>query len=289
LRVARLGPNRYGKARVRLVKLERRAGLHVLRDVTVAIALEGDFESAHTRGDNRGVLPTDTMKNTVYALAREHLGDAVEDFALQLGRHFLGVRSAQGEPLTAHVTRAAIRINESMWSRIPKDGKPHPYAFLSAGTEQRIARVMVGRERTTVFGGINDLLVLKTAGSAFEGYPKDPLTTLPETSDRIFATAVRAVWRYTVERPDYSVCWQRARRAILETFADHDSRSVQHTLYAMGEAVLAACSEIEEVRFTLPNRHHIPIDLSPFGMRNQNDIFVATREPYGLIEGVVRR
>lgn len=287
--MARLGRNRYGKSRVRLVKVERRADQHVLRDATVAIALEGDFENAHTRGDNRGVLPTDTMKNTVYVLAREHFGAAVEDFALHLGRHFLQVRSARGEPLTAHVTRADVRISENLWSRIPKNGAPHPHAFLSSGSELRLARAIVGRNRTTVYGGISDLLVLKTSGSAFEGYPHDPLTTLPETSDRILATAVRAVWRYNTEHTDYTSCWQRARRAVLETFADHDSRSVQHTLYAMGEAVLSACSEVEDIRFTLPNRHHMPVDLSRFGLTNQNDIFVATREPYGRIEGVVER
>jgi urate oxidase len=279
-----LGPNRYGKSRVRLVKVERRTDQHVLRDATVAIALEGDFERAHTEGDNRLVLPTDTMKNTVYALARQKYSDSAESFAFDLARHFLDLRSDAG-PLTAHVTRAHVRIAEHSWSRI----QPHPHAFMSSGSEQRLARVTAARERAVVYGGIKDLVVLKTSDSGFEDFLRDRYTTLPDTSDRIFATAIRAVWRYGTPGANHTACWQHARAAILETFADHKSRSVQHTLYAMGEAVLAVCRDIEEVRFSLPNRHHLPVDVSRFGLPNQNDIFVATTEPYGLIEAVVRR
>jgi urate oxidase len=279
--MARLGTNRYGKSAVRLVKVERGSDRHVLRDATVGIALEGQFEAAHVAGDNRAVLPTDTMKNTVYALAGDGYTGSPEEFALYLARHFLG------HP--AQIERARIRIAEGLWSRIDKQGKPHPSAFLRAGTEQRLARVNASRSGVIVHGGINDLLVLKTTDSAFEGFIRDPFTTLPDTSDRILATAIRAVWLYRADSPDYSGCWRRARSAILETFADHDSRSVQHTLYAMGESVLAACDEIEHVRFVLPNRHHLPVDLSKLGLENRNDIFVATREPYGRIEAVVRR
>ncbi len=279
--MARLGANRYGKSAVRLVKVERGAERHVLRDASVAIALEGDFEAAHVDGDNRAVLPTDTMKNTVYALARDHYTDSPESFALHLASHFLG------HP--ARIPRARIRIAEALWSRIERNGQPHPSAFLRAGTEQRLARVDADREGSTVHGGIKDLLILKTTGSAFEDFIRDPFTTLPDTSDRVFATAVRAIWLYRGTGIDYTACWQRARSAILETFADHDSKSVQHTLFAMGEDVLARCDEIEQVRFVLPNRHHLPVDLTRLGLENRNDIFVATREPYGRIEAVVRR
>ena len=279
--MARLGPNRYGKSAVRLVKVERNPDRHVLRDATVAIALEGDFDAAHQRGDNRDVLPTDTMKNTVYALAREHYTGAPESFALRLARHFLEHPAA--------LTRARVRVTEALWTRIDKDGKPHPSAFLRAGTEKRLARVDAGHAHTVVHGGIDDLLILKTSGSAFEDFIRDEFTTLPDTSDRIFATAVRAVWLYNSETTDFDSCWQTSRSAILNTFADHDSKSVQHTLYAMGEAVLAACGEIAEIRFVLPNRHHIPVDMTRLGMENRNDIFVATREPFGRIEAVVKR
>jgi urate oxidase len=301
--MARLGRNRYGKSAVRLVKVERGSDQHVLRDATVAIALEGEFEAAHVAGDNRAVLPTDTMKNTVYALAREHYTSSAESFALHLAAHFL--------EHPAGIARARIRIAEAIWSRVDRKGRPHPHAFLRAGTEQRLARVTADRERIVVQGGINDLLVLKTKGSAFEDFIRDSFTTLPDASDRIFATAVRAVWLYRArsasrirdqgsgireritdqsdDGTEYNHCWQRARTALLETFADHDSKSVQHTLYAMGEAVLAACDEIEEVHFVMPNRHHLPVDLGKLGLDNRNDIFVPTREPYGRIEAVVRR
>ncbi|MEX2281769.1 MAG: urate oxidase [Gemmatimonadota bacterium] len=279
--MARLGPNRYGKSAVRVVKVERSGDRHVLRDATVAIALEGQFEAAHLGGDNRAVLPTDTMKNTVYALARDGYTGSPEAFALHLARHFL--------EHPAPVTQVRIRIAEALWSRIEKHGKPHPSAFLRAGTEQRLARVDASHTGMTVHGGINDLLVLKTTDSAFEGFIRDQFTTLPDTSDRVLATAIRALWRYRTDPADYSGCWHTARSAILETFADHESRSVQHTLYAMGESVLAACDDVDEVRFVLPNRHHLPVDLSRLGLENRNDIFVATREPYGRIEAVVRR
>src|SRR5688500_17844529 len=178
--MAKLGPNHYGKSRVRVVKVERLPDRHILRDATVDIGLAGEFETAHTIGDNRKVLPTDTMKNTVYALAREHYGDAPESFALALARHFLDIR-VNGKPLTSHVGRAHVRIAENLWSRIRKNGQPHPHAFVSIGSEQRLGRVLATRHGATVLGGIDNLLILKTSGSGFADFLHDPFTTLPDT------------------------------------------------------------------------------------------------------------
>ncbi len=270
-----LAENAYGKQAIRLVTVRRLPDRHELRDVTVAIRFEGDFAAAYTEGGNQGVLPTDTMKNTVYAMAADHPFDDVEDFGLLLTDHFL-----------THNPRAArvrVDLTEHPWEPFGADGT----AFRQPGGERRIAEVTRDREGVRVVAGLENLVVMKTAKSAFEGFPRDRYTTLPETADRLLATAVRATWRYSRSDVPFGL-WHQVRRVLLETFAEHDSRSVQHTLYAMGEAVVRAL-DVEEIHLAMPNRHHIPVDLRPLGMENRNEIFVATPEPYGLIEGTVRR
>lgn len=278
--MAQLGRNRYGKAGVRLVKVDRTTDRHALRDLTVAVSLQGEFIEAHVTGDNARILPTDTMKNSVYGLALEHLTGSVEDFGVFLGRHFLKA---------APITNARIKIQEHLWRRIPVAGKEHDHSFMRAGSELRTARVTAFKDRVEVRAGIRGLSLLKTTRSGFVGYIKDSFTTLPETTDRIFATALNAEWRYSDGSHDYDALWVKARAAIEETFAEHDSLSVQHTLYAMGEEVLKRCDAVSRIRFALPNKHHLLFDLSRFGMQNRNQIFVATSEPYGLIEAEVVR
>ncbi|MEA2599368.1 MAG: urate oxidase [Acidobacteriota bacterium] len=275
-----LAENAYGKQAVRLVTIRRRPDRHDLQDVTVAIRFEGDFAAAYTDGDNQGVLPTDTMKNTVYALAAQHPFDDVEDFGLALTDHFL-----TNNP---RASRVRVDLTEHLWEPIEVGGEAHPHAFRQAGSERRVAEVTRDRQGARVLAGIEDLVVMKTAKSAFEGFPRDRYTTLKETSDRILATAVRATWRYSRPYVAFGDLWKQVRRVLLETFAEHDSRSVQQTLYAMGEAVLETL-DVEEIHLTMPNKHHLPVDLTPLGLENRNEIFVATLEPYGLIEGTVRR
>jgi urate oxidase len=278
--MAKLGRNRYGKAGVRLVKVDRRTEEHGLRDLTVAVALAGDFVEAHVTGDNARILPTDTMKNSVYGLALEHLTASLEEFGVFLGEHFM-----KAAPISA----ARIKIQEHLWRRIPVAGAGHAHSFVKSGGELRTARVTATRAGVRVQAGLRGLNLLKTTRSGFVGYIKDSFTTLPETTDRIFATALNAEWDYHPGRIDYDRVWQDARNAIEETFAQHDSLSVQHTLYAMGEEVLKRCAPVTRIRFALPNKHHLLVDLSRFGLQNRNQIFVATREPYGLIEAEVLR
>lgn len=272
--------NNYGKQAVRLVTVRRRPDVHELKDVTVAVHLEGDFAASYAEGDNSGVLPTDTMKNTVYALAADHPFEDIEDFGLALTDHFL-----QASPRAA---RAHVELTEHLWERIEKSDQPHPHAFRRAGSERRTAVVTRDRDGARVLAGLEDLVVMKTAKSAFESFPRDRYTTLKETADRLLATAVRATWRYSRPYVAFGALWRDVRRVLLETFADHDSLSVQHTLYAMGEAVLETL-DVEEIHLSMPNKHHIPIDLTPFGLENRNEVFVATVEPYGLIEATLRR
>ncbi|MGB6198727.1 MAG: urate oxidase [Candidatus Acidiferrales bacterium] len=272
--------NSYGKSLVKLVRVERRGELHEIADLSICIQLEGDFAAAHSAGDNSHITATDTMKNTVYALASAGIGE-IEEFAARLVSHFLRINPA--------VTKATVDVWESGWERIPVGGKPHGSAFVRAASDKRTTEVSGTREASTVRAGIEDMVVLKSSHSGFEGYRNDIFTTLKETSDRIFATAIQANWLYARAGISYGAVWEGIRRTILETFAQHDSRSVQHTMYAMGDAVLASFDDVSEIHFSLPNKHHIPVDLGPFGLRNNNEIFLPTVEPYGLIEATFRR
>jgi len=278
---AALGENRYGKSRVRLVRVTRHGDRHDLADLMVSIRFEGDFAAAHADGDNRHVLPTDTMKNTVYALAKNHPVDPIEEFAIRLARHFL-----EGNPPLSGVV---IGIRENLWTRIPVGGSPHRHAFNSAGAERRTTRVAATRDGITVHSGIDGLVVLKTTGSGFAGFHRDALTTLPETSDRILATRVRARWEYWGGDVAWSATWAGVRRLILETFATQESPSVQHTAHAIGQAVIESFDGIRWIRLAMPNLHCLLVDLKPFGLENRNEIFVPVDEPHGLIEATVVR
>lgn len=272
--------NNYGKQAVRLVTVRRRSDAHELRDLTIGIRFEGDFAAAFAAGDNSGVFPTDTMKNTVYALAAEHPFEDIEDFGLALTDHLL-----QSNP---QATQVHVELTDHLWKPIEYGEQPHPHAFRRVGSEARTAMVTRDRNSVRVIAGLEDLVVMKTAKSAFEGFPRDRYTTLPETADRLLATAVRAKWRYSRSWVAFGPLWHEVRRVLLTTFAEHESRSVQHTLYAMGEAVLETL-DIEEIHLSMPNKHHIPVDLTPFGLENRNEVFVAIAEPYGLIEATLRR
>jgi urate oxidase len=277
----RLAWNGYGKAAVRLVKVDRGASRHELHDLTVEVQLQGEFGPAHTAGDNAQVLPTDTMKNTVYALARRGPVDPPEEFGERLARRFLEVCSA--------ARRAVITLAVHRWDRVSVGGAPHQHGFARGPAERRLATVTMDGNDVGVEAGLEGLGLLKTTGSAFTGFLRDDYTTLRDADDRILATDVEARWKYSRPPHDYGASWNAVRASLIETFARHESASVQHTLYAMSEAALARCGEIGEIKLILPNRHHLLVDLAPFGLDNPNEIFVATREPFGRIEAVVMR
>jgi len=271
--------NRYGKSRIRLVKLRRAGDAHAVVDLTVDVQLEGAFETVYVDGDNSPCLATDTMKNTVYAIARTDPIEHPEAFALRLADHFAGKPA---------VARVWISIGEQPWERLSVAGRPQPHAFVQSGDERWTAVVTHDRDGFRIVSGLTNLVVLKTADSAFSGFPRDEFTTLPDTEDRILATSITASWTYREGTTDFGAR-DRIRSALLDTFATHQSRSVQHTLYAMGEAALAASADAMEITLTLPNRHHLLVDLAPLGLDNPNEIFVATDQPFGLIEATVTR
>lgn len=276
-----LGQTSYGKSDVRLVKVRRATDRHELTDVRVDVALEGDFEAAHTRGENTGLLATDTMRNTVYALAKDYLTGEIEEFGKKLVEHLL-----EAGPT---VERVRVRFTEHLWDRIMVDGREHEHSFVRAAGE-RTATVEGDGRGVRVGAGIDDMLVLKTTNSGWEGFLRERYTTLPETDDRILSTVVNAYWTYYDGMDvDFGGVWRGVRGQILVTFTDHYSPSVQNTLYRMGQAVLERFSEIEKIHLSLPNRHHLLYDLQRFGMENEGEVFHADPEPYGLIEGSVER
>ena len=275
------GDNQYGKAEVRLVHVTRDGDRHQVKDVNVSTALRGDFTDAHLKGDNAKVVTTDTQKNTVYALAQQHGVGEIEAFGLRLGMHFTGSFE--------WVTGAKVSIEEYGWDRITVDGAGHGHAFSRGGGGTRTTVVTVDGDQAWVVSGLTGLVVLKSAGSEFGGFPRDRYTTLAETTDRILATAVTARWRYTGTEVDWAKAHADVRRILIESFAVQHSLALQQTLYFMGERVLEAHPEVAEIRMSMPNKHHFLVDLSPFGLPNDNEVYYAADRPYGLIEGTVTR
>lgn len=278
----RIFQDNYGKSKVRLLKIDRRNEHHKIQSLTLDIALEGDFDAIHKDGDNSLCLPTDTMKNTVYALA----GQKKEIEPIEAFGHRLAAYLHDNNP---QVERAVINIKQHSWKRMKDDEGDYDHSFISGSGEKRIAKIDAKREGVTLESGVKDLIVMKTTRSGFVGFLKDDYTTLPEVSDRVFSTAIKAVWRYNNPDSASEEVFNYIREKILHVFAEHDSLSVQHTLYAMGEAVLEEVGEIDEIAFSLPNIHYLPVDMTKFGQENENRIFVPTSEPYGLIEARLSR
>lgn len=275
-----LGSNQYGKAEVRLVKVTRDTARHRLEDLSVTSQLHGDFEAAHTQGDNSHVVATDTQKNTIYAFARDGVGSP-EAFLLRLQSHFTGSFD--------WVSGGRWAAEQYFWNRI----SDHDHAFAKDKSEIRTALLLSAGGTRHLVSGIGGLTVLKSTGSEFHGFPRDRYTTLAETTDRILATDVTAKWRYAADTDldalDFNAVYASARTLLLDAFATTHSLALQQSMYEMGRAVLAAHPEIDEVRLSLPNNHHFLVDLSPFGLDNPNEVFFAADRPYGLIEAAVLR
>ncbi|MFD1213240.1 factor-independent urate hydroxylase [Arthrobacter sp. GCM10027362] len=284
-----LGANQYGKAEVRLVRVERQTARHRIRDLNVTSLLRGDYEDCYRAGDNAHVLATDTQKNTIYACAKEYGVGSPEEFLLGLGRHFTAT--------VPWVTGGRWEAEDYAWERIQVNGQGHDHSFVRTGQEVRTAAVTIEDGIEHVVGGLKDLMVLKSTGSEFHGFPRDKYTTLPETTDRVLATSVTARWRFappaaartTAGGPDYDASYAAVKALLLETFAVTHSLSLQQTIFAIGKRILEECLELAEIRFVMPNKHHYLVDLSPFGLENENEVFIAGDRPYGLMNTAVAR
>ena len=271
----------YGKAGVRLMKVDRGDEPHRVTELTVDIRLEGDLADGYTEGDNTQVLPTDTMKNTVYALAKSHRVSTPDRFGLVLADHFV-----ETQP---QIHRATVDIAERPWEHIDAGDGPHPRAFTQARGERRLSRVDRTFDETVVEGGIRDLVILKSTDSGFSNFVEDEYTTLDETDDRVLATSLEASWRYTSTDVDYDELHDEIRKTLIGVFADHESLSVQHTLHAMGTAVLEEFSDVDKIHIEMPNKHNLPVDLKPFDMDHDYEILKPIDEPSGLIEATLQR
>jgi urate oxidase len=280
--MARLGENRYGKSRVRLSRITRSNDRHEFNEWTVCVLLHGDFDSSFIDADNSKILPTDTMKNTVYSIARDSKATTIEGFAMELGDYLLKNNS--------QVTQTRIEIDEKCWERLITDGQPEATTFKMGGPERQTT--LVERERNggwVVTSGVNGLTILKTTKSAFTGYIKDPLTTLKPATDRILGTCATIRWDYISPNQDFAQVRARIIASLLKEFAGHQSMSVQHTLFDMGKAALHIAPEIARIHLAMPNLHHLLADLTPFGQDNPNHIFVPVDEPHGYIEATIER
>ncbi|MDD5140213.1 MAG: urate oxidase [Verrucomicrobiales bacterium] len=273
--------HQYGKAHVRVLKVTRSGRQHSLKELDVSVGLSGGFDASYTKADNRLVVATDSMKNTVNVFAKEKLGAENEEFGLALGRHFLKTYP--------QVKRVEVGLSERCWSRIQAGGKPHAHSFTEKGAAKPFATIVCTRKETRIESGIEDLLILKTTGSGFEKFLRDEFTTLPETSDRICATKLKATWTYTKRPKSYSATSGKILAAMLAVFAKNYSPSLQATLFQMGVAALKAAPEIAKVHLAMPNKHCLLVNLAPFGLENKNELFVPTDEPHGQIEGTISR
>jgi urate oxidase len=280
--MARLGENSYGKSRVRLSRITRIGDKHLFNEWTVKVLLEGDFETSFTEADNSKLLPTDTMKNTVYSIARDSRAATLEEFAIDLGDYLLA-----NNP---QVSGVLVEVEEKAWERMVVDGSPEATTFKLGGPEVHTVRAVRDQGRSwSIRSGVDGLVILKTTKSEFTGYIKDKLTTLKPSTDRIFGTKATATWDYATEAPAFANARARIMAAMLKVFADHHSMSVQHTIFDMGKAALDAAPEISRIKLTMPNMHHLLADLSAFGQDNPNHIFVATDEPHGYIDATIER
>jgi urate oxidase len=283
-----LGQNQYGKAETRVVKVTRDGATHHIKDLNVSVSLTGDMDEVHYSGSNANVLPTDTTKNTVYAFAKEYGIESAERFGIHLARHFV----TSQEPIRT----ARVRIEEYAWERIEHSGEG-AHSFVRKGQETRLAQITYDGERWEVVSGLKDLTVMNSTDSEFWGYVKDKYTTLPEAYDRVLATSVSGRWRFNWtdeerEMPDWQTSYEEVRTHLLQAFAETYSLSLQQTLYQMGARVIDHRDEIDEVRLSLPNKHHFLVDLEPFGLKNPTAdaaVYVAADRPYGLIEATVLR
>ena len=276
-----MGEHQYGKAENRVVRIYRDSPRHEIRDLNVATALRGPFDAAHTAGDNSNVLTTDAQKNTAFAFAKLHGVGAIEDYALTLARHFVhDVEPVEG---------ARIEVEEYAWDRAVIDGVEHDHTWTRRGPEIRTAAITVDASGEHVIGGIKDLVLLKSTGSEFHTFLTEEYTTLPETTDRIMATALVAKWRFGSTPTDWDATYALVKSIIIREFATLHSLALQQTLWAIGHAVLSEIEEIAEMRLSAPNKHHFTVDLSPFGLENPNEVFIAADRPYGLIQATVTR
>ncbi|KAL9073714.1 MAG: hypothetical protein Q9161_002752 [Pseudevernia consocians] len=287
----------YGKDNIRVYKVHKdeKTGVQTVVEMTVCVLLKGDIETSYTEADNSVVVATDTMKNTVYIMAKQHPVTPPELFGAIVASHFVEKYK--------HIHSARVKVVTHRWTRLTVGGEPHPHSFFRDGSETRNVEATADEGKgISVRSAIAGLLVLKSTGSAFHNFYKDEYTTLPDVYDRILSTEVDCGWTWntfsSVQEvqsavPKFDKAWESARTITLETFAKESSPSVQNTLYKMCEQILEAVSEVKAVDYSLPNKHYFEIDMSWHkGLKNTGkdaEVYAPQSDPNGLIQCTVTR
>ena len=273
--------NRYGKGRVRIMRVERGAERETPRELTVEAILEGDFAKTYTAADNSPTISTDTVKNVVNVVARANLDLPIEPFCQAVAERFL-----HDYP---HVESASVHALETKWARLMIDGAAHPHSFTLDGNGKPLAKAVMTRSSVAITSGIDGFTFLKTTQSGWSDFYEDPLTTIKPTSDRLCSTSLRATWNWLAVPSDYGKSNALVLDTMMAVFATTYSNSVQDSLYRMGMAALAAVPEIATISMAAPNKHYLPMNLAPFGLSSDNTVFLPTDEPHGQIECTVGR
>jgi len=274
--------NRYGKGRVRVMRIHRDGDRQEVSQLNVKAMMEGDFAPAYTHGDNSTSVSTDTIKNVVNVIARENTGLCTEEFCQVLAKKYLDTYP--------QIASVALTVHETKWSRLSFEGKPHPHSFvLDSNGKPTVEVSSIRGGATTMSSGIDGFTFMKSTQSGWENYVKDGYTTIPPTADRMCATSMVVSWKWSGKPLSYPATNKKILDTVLEVFSMTYSKSVQDSLYRMGEAALAAVPEISEISMACPNMHFIPMNLSAFGLDNNNDVFLPTDEPHGQIECTVGR
>ncbi|KAI9771747.1 MAG: hypothetical protein M1835_006396 [Candelina submexicana] len=295
--MSQLTTARYGKDNVRVYKVHRdkATGVQTVVEMTVCVLLEGDIETSYTKADNSVVVATDTMKNTVYILAKENPVTPPELFASIVSNHFIETYK--------HIHAAHVKVITHRWTRMTIEDQPHPHSFFRDGAETRNVEA-VAREGKgiSIRSSIAGLLVLKSTGSQFHSFVRNEYTTLPDVYDRILSTEVDAGWAWKnfdgldairSSASKFDAAWNAARAITMKTFAQDSSASVQNTMYKMCDQILAAVPEVQAVDYSLPNKHYFEIDLSWHkGLKNTGkdaEVYAPQSNPNGLIQCTVTR
>lgn len=272
----------YGKARVPVMKVVRGDDAHQVWEFVVDVTAGGEaLEKSYTQQDNSPVVATDTMKNLVNYLGHEHDFSSLEDHALYLARSF---RKHYG-----HLPRWTVHVEGAPWEPITTNGKPSPISFGRSGPEMHFTTAVVDGEEESLSSGLRDLILLKTTDSAFSDFYRDEFTTLQDAEDRILSTNITAEWTLPTADTDYRRVNATVRETILEIFVELRSESVQHLAHEMGVAILERCEEIEEISLRLPNRHYFLMDLSSFGVENEDTLYLPAPVPHGDIHLTLKR
>lgn len=272
---------RYGKERVRVLRLARDGEHHVPRELTLSVMLTGAFDPAWTEGDNRACIATDSVKNIVNVTAARHLAADAEGFVTAVAQVLLDTYP--------QVEAVSIEAEETRWKRHLVDGVPHGHTFTRDGNGFGFVGLGASRAGSSLHSGLRGFTFMKTTQSGWSGFVDDGYRTLPDTEDRIAATSMDATWTWSGTPPDYAAANARILATMLTVFGTTYSRGVQDSMYRMGEAVLAEVADLAAITFVMPNKHYLPVDLKPFGLANAGAVFLPTDEPYGRIEATVSR